>query len=58
MKIPKCDICSETFEPGELDSGFVRVKVQNSNHSSWTFDDVYDFCPDCMKKVEKFLKGD
>ncbi len=54
MDLKKCDRCLQIFEPGQSESGSIAAQI-HSAFSSWVKNKVYDFCPECMKAIEKLL---
>ena len=57
MRAKKCDRkgCEKYFEPKDR----INDKLQIF-YDTWGMKDskYYDLCPECMKKIEDFLKGE
>lgn len=50
----KCDRCGKLYED---DVGYIPdITVKEYNHIYGEY--RYDFCPECQKKLELFLKGE
>ena len=51
-KANQCDICKNFYEV-KLNSVVMVIKIP----PFYVFDDYYDVCPECAKKLKAFIKG-
>lgn len=67
MLARKCDICKSLYEHYEGDNLFSKSNGLNRSNAIIMVDrdidnkhcsrKIYDLCPECMKKIEQFLKA-
>lgn len=65
MRAKKCDRCGKLFEYYDGSKKFKNTEKANGfmlidrdlDNKYWSRKD-YDLCPECMTKLEKFLKGE
>ena len=65
MRARKCDRCGRFYDHYQGEGKFIKTGQANAVQLIDKYMDntgspkcLYDLCPDCMKKLEKFLKID